>query len=137
MEKTTAGWKLDYTMAPGNYEYRYRVDGLWIDSANNASEDMSKVTPAVLILSPNYTFRRKKFPGAKTVYLAGDFNNWNPSTMPMTRQGDEWVYSVNLTPGKHQYKFIVDGKWIIDPDNKLWEQNEFNTGNSVIWIEKK
>jgi len=37
--------------------------------------------------------------------------------------------------GKHLYKFIVDGKWIKDPDDPLWEGNEFGTDNSVIWIE--
>jgi hypothetical protein len=34
------------------------------------------------------------------------------------------------------YKFIVDGKWILDPGNKLWEQNAENTGNSILWIDK-
>jgi hypothetical protein len=29
----------------------------------------------------------------------------------------------------------VDGKWMIDPANDLWEDNEFGTGNSVLWIE--
>jgi hypothetical protein len=52
----------------------------------------------------------------------------------MQHKGDEWTFSVHLSPGKHLYKFIVDGVWMKDPDNKLWEQNEYNTGNSVIWI---
>jgi len=38
--------------------------------------------------------------------------------------------------GKHKYKYLVDGKWITDPNNKNWEQNEFGTGNSIIWVEK-
>ena len=55
----------------------------------------------------------------------------------MQRVGDEWIFKVHLYPGKHLYKFIVDGKWILDPGNKLWEQNEYNTGNSVVWIDEK
>ena len=54
----------------------------------------------------------------------------------MKHEGDEWVFRVHLSAGKHLYKLIVDGKWIIDPYNKLWEQNEYGTGNSIIWTDK-
>jgi 1,4-alpha-glucan branching enzyme len=91
---------------------------------------------SLLIIDPNYTFRLKGYEKAKSVYLAGDFNDWKPSAIAMKRVGDEWVFSVHLAVGKHRYKFIVDNKWIIDPSNKLWEQNEYGTGNSVIWIDK-
>ena len=53
----------------------------------------------------------------------------------MKRIGEEWVFSVHLSIGKHLYKFIVDGKWMIDPGNPLWEDNEYGTNNSVIWIQ--
>ena len=89
---------------------------------------------STIILDANYTFRLKGFAQANKIFLAGDFNEWNPATMPMRKEGDEWVFRVHLSPGKHLYKFIVDGNWIIDPGNKLWEENEFGTGNSVIWI---
>jgi 1,4-alpha-glucan branching enzyme len=88
------------------------------------------------VIGANYTFRLKGFENAKSVFLAGDFNDWSPNTFKMERSGDEWLLKVHLTPGKHLYKFIIDGKWILDPANKLWEQNKENTGNSVIWIEK-
>jgi 1,4-alpha-glucan branching enzyme len=89
----------------------------------------------IFVIEPNYTFRLRQFPEAKSVYLAGDFNGWSPNGFPMEKQGDEWVLRLHLSPGKHIYKFVVDGKWILDPDNKLWEQNEFDTGNSVVWVE--
>lgn len=137
MKKTADGWELPYTLGPGNHEYRVIVDGKEIVNPQNViSIDNQNNKDAYLILDANYTFRLKGFPNAKKVYLAGDFNDWKPATLAMTRQGDEWVFSVHLTPGKHVYKFIVDGKWIIDPGNKLWEQNEYGTGNSVIWIEQ-
>jgi hypothetical protein len=53
----------------------------------------------------------------------------------MAFNGTEWTVSVKLKPGKHLYKFIVDGKWMIDPGNKLYEPNQYNSGNSVLWIE--
>jgi len=52
----------------------------------------------------------------------------------MKKEGDEWIFPVHLSTGKHLYKFIVDDKWMNDPDNTLWEQNEYGNGNSVLWI---
>ncbi len=135
MNRTATGWQLSYSLGPGNYEYRFFVDGQGIkDPANDAGKQSEN---SFLVIDPNYTFHLKKYPNARTVYLSGDFNNWSPATFAMRKDGDEWVFTVHLSPGKHLYKFVVDGKWIIDPDNKLWEQNQYNTGNSVLWIENK
>ena len=54
----------------------------------------------------------------------------------MYKAKDGWEIRVNLSLGKHLYKFIVDGNWILDPDNTLWEQNFNRTDNSVLWVEK-
>jgi hypothetical protein len=53
----------------------------------------------------------------------------------MGKVDGKWVIPLYLKPGKHTYKFLVDGKWIIDPANDLWENNQYGTGNSVLWIE--
>lgn len=132
MNKAAAGWELPYTLGPGNYEYNFIVDG---KTAKPVNTSISNDGNLYFVIQPNYTFRLKGYNQAKAVYLAGDFNNWSPNTFAMQRQGDEWVFTANLSAGKHLYKFVVDGEWIIDPGNKLWEQNEHNTGNSVIWIE--
>ena len=71
---------------------------------------------------------------ASRVFLAGDFNSWNPGSFPMKKQNGEWVLPLHLALGKHRYKFIVDGKWMLDPGNKLWEENDEGTGNSILWI---
>lgn len=134
MQKTSTGWELPYVIGPGNYEYKFWVDGSMIaDPANPSTVSNGN---SLLIINPNYTFRLKGYAAAKKVALAGDFNNWNPGSLIMKREGDEWVFPVHLSIGKHRYKFIVDGQWILDPFNKLWEQNEHNTGNSIVWIDK-
>jgi hypothetical protein len=53
----------------------------------------------------------------------------------MVRRGDSWIFPMYITPGKHHYKFIINGEWIVDPTNPYYEDNEFRTGNSVLWIE--
>jgi len=132
MKKTGKGWELPYTLGPGNYQYKFLVDNKLI-SRPDADKNSGN---SYFVIGANYTFRLKGFENAKKVYLAGDFNEWSPDTFSMQRAGDEWIFKVHLHPGKHLYKFIVDGKWILDPGNKLWEQNEHNTGNSVVWIDK-
>ncbi|MEP7164454.1 MAG: glycogen-binding domain-containing protein [Ferruginibacter sp.] len=136
MKRTDSGWVLPYSLGPGNYEYRFIVEHTeLIDPANPlVTSDDSKMANSYLILDPNYTFRLKGYASAKKVFLAGDFNNYAEHSLAMKQVGNEWVFSVHLTRGKHIYKFIVDGQWIRDPENKLWEQNRYGTGDSVIWF---
>lgn len=130
MTRTPMGWELAYTLGAGNYEYSLKVDGKQLrDSVTRGN--------FVLVIDPNFTFRLKGYPNAKKVYLSGDLNNWDPNSLLMRREGDEWIFRAHLNKGKHRYKFLVDGKWILDPANKLWEQNEYGTGNSVLWIDEE
>jgi hypothetical protein len=129
MTKTTTGWELPYVLGSGNYEYRFVIDG-------KNSEVQDGIKNIALVIDTNYTFRLKGFAYAKKVFLAGDFNNWSPNSFAMKRQGDEWVVSTHLSKGKQRYKFVVDDEWMLDPANKLWEQNEHNSGNSVLWFEQ-
>lgn len=134
MQKTDSGWVLPYVLGEGNYQYRFVVDGKRLaDPANPLKVGNDR---SVLILNPNYTFRLKGASTAKKVYLAGDFNDWSPNAFLMQKDGDDWVFTVNLQPGKHRYKYVVDGKWTLDPNNPLWEQNEHHTGNSILWVEE-
>jgi 1,4-alpha-glucan branching enzyme len=77
----------------------------------------------------------KRFPDAKQVLLSGSFNNWAEPGYTMQKKDGVWTFPVFLPAGKYTYKFVVDGKWITDPDNKLYEENEYGTGNSVLWME--
>lgn len=134
MKKITTGWQFPYTLGPGNYEYKFIIDDKFEARPGNVNVKNGQGGNLYFVIEPNYTFRLKGFPNARKVYLAGTFNNWSPNTFAMTRQNDEWIFAANLQPGKHLYKFVVDGKWILDPGNKLWEQNEFGNGNSVLWL---
>jgi hypothetical protein len=58
-----------------------------------------------------------KAPDAGKVFLVGDFNNWNPTVDMMMKEGERFTATMFLMPGKYRYKFVVDGRWIVDPDN--------------------
>jgi len=65
-------------------------------------------------------FRCAAPPTARSVYLAGSFNGWNPQATPMARVGDTEVFACELTldAGRYEYKFVIDGSdWRTDTDN--------------------
>ncbi len=136
MDKTKDGWQKYYVLGPGNYEYKFIVDGKWMtDPANPNTTGSGDEKNSFLAFKANYIFRLDKFPDSKIVAVAGSFNNWNPDNFIMVKKDGKWTFPIYLRPGKYTYKFIVDGKWIVDPGNEQWEDNEFGTGNSVLWIE--
>lgn len=75
-------------------------------------------------------------PKAKTVALAGSFNNWDPERgeMEMDEQGN-WFKTVKFPfPGAYTYKFVVNGNWINDPDNYAKEQDGCGGYNSIFRV---
>ena len=42
-----------------------------------------------------------------------------------------WTATVPLDPGAHQYRFVVDGLWIDDPQATAHEANPFGTQNCL------
>ena len=53
---------------------------------------------------------------ASDVALAGSFTDWQPA-YPMQRTADGvWTVVLPITPGVHDYAFVVDGqRWVADP----------------------
>jgi hypothetical protein len=71
-------------------------------------------------------------PGAGSVSWAGVFNGWNATANPMSKgDGGVWTVVIPLPDGEQQYKFVVDGQWLADPENPV-TAGEF--GNSVVRI---
>ena len=79
-----------------------------------------------------------KAPDAREVKLIGDFNQWNLATHPMKMDHTGvWKRIVMLSPGRYEYKFLVDGRWERDPKNDEICSNCYGTDNSVIKIGAK
>jgi Glycogen recognition site of AMP-activated protein kinase/Domain of unknown function (DUF3471) len=85
-------------------------------------------------LKGNTTFRLKGHADAAVVVLTGAFNGWNQSQLLFGREGDEWVCRVDLDPGVYQYKFVVDGDWLLDPSNPDTVEDEAGNVNNVIEV---
>lgn len=68
--------------------------------------------------------------GGRQVYLSGTFNGWQ-KPIPMHRSGNDFTYIVNLSRGKHAYKYIVDEEWRFAPDQPTVADVEGNINNFV------
>ena len=74
-------------------------------------------------------------PAAKQVFVAGSFNGWKPEVTPLASQGNgRWKGDLRLTPGRHEYLFVVDGHWLPDPNARESVANPFGGRNSVITV---
>lgn len=78
---------------------------------HRATGESASPTPVAFVISA---------PDAQAVFLTGSFNNWNITDHLMAKQADgRWTATLPLTPGRHQYKFVVDGEWVLDPANPI------------------
>lgn len=84
-----------------------------------------------------------KAPDASQILLGGTFNEWKPEATPMKQRAEgEWEVALDLTPGRYEYKFVVDGRWCFDPQlpDGLTKcpgcvPNSFGTLNRVVAVE--
>lgn len=74
-------------------------------------------------------------PQAEKVILTGDFNQWNLKKKGMKKgSSGAWEATLLLSPGTYEYKFIVDGKWQMDPANSQVCKNCFGTHNNLLAV---
>jgi len=72
---------------------------------------------------------------AKAVAVAGSFNNWSPTRTPLRKTSNgHWEVKITLPPGHHEYRFVVDGRWLSDPNAKAKVSNPYGGSNSVLVI---
>lgn len=71
-------------------------------------------------------------PAAMSVMLVGNFTHWQEKPISLTkREGGVWSVTVELPPGTHHYRFLVDGEWRDDPECTVRVPNPFGTDDAV------
>ena len=97
------------------------------------SPGTSSEAPKPLAVTPVRVRFQVYEPHARHVTLAGEFNQWNPDAAPMQPHDDgHWSITLELPPGRHHYKFVIDEQRLPDltaPENV---PNEHGTLNSLI-----
>lgn len=75
-------------------------------------------------------------PNAARVSIVGDFNHWNPTTLPMRRSADgrSWEVEVQLPVGRYSYAYLIDGALAPDPAAPRGSGDDFGTPNSILMV---
>jgi len=75
------------------------------------------------------------YTNAKSVFITGDFNNWNEKDTEAYFVDDGiWEAVLELTPGIYEYKFITDGNWLVDPNAFAYVDDGFGGKNGVFEV---
>lgn len=71
-------------------------------------------------------------PRARTVALAGEFNDWSESAHPMTYDPalGAWTITLDLPAGRYEYKFLVNGREWWNDQNAPKVANVWGSENS-------
>lgn len=72
------------------------------------------------------------------LFLAGNFNSWNPANKDylLKDEDGDGIYSITLqlAPGTYQYKFVIDGTWTKDPYSPMAEGDGFGGQNGKFVV---
>ena len=100
-------------------------------------ENQQYYVPFKLQPRKKYLFTYKPKGKPKQVNLFGQFNSWDRNSLPMNDEDGNGIYeiSIPLDPGRYEYKFFVDRKELIDPQNPVKVPNGLGDYNSVIIVE--
>ena len=96
-----------------------------------AAKPVAKKVAKPVAKAVTFTFHADK---GKAVYVAGEFNKWNPTAKKMAYKAGIYTATVKLAAGTYQYKFVIDGTWCADPENANAVANDQGTFNSVITV---
>jgi len=98
------------------------LDALWTDLV--AAEQI----PFALGDSAAFLYRGS----ASTVQVAGDHSSWSPRPLSRIGQSEAWlrVYSFPEA-ARLDYKLIVNGSWILDPDNPHQQWSGFGPNSEL------
>lgn len=102
--------------------------------AKSTKKTTKKAAKKITIPSTEFSLHA---PNVNEVYLAGDFNNWQPDAKDYLLRkfkGGIWKKMLQLKPGRYEYQFVVDGQWWCDPQNDNRVTNQYCTENSVIEV---
>jgi len=155
-------WEIIVPLPPGRYQYKYVIDEvIWERDPGNPETDFEGgfenslivVPPGVpykipegfsssllgtssrVLASIEVNFILEGYEDAKNVSVAGDFNDWDAEKDPLTEADGVWSTTIEVKPGRYEYKFVVDDEWISDPANPETVSDPYGGSNSVVTVQ--
>ena len=105
-------------------------------SLNGKKYALPVIVQSAAVSQHLHTFLYKPQGKVSKVIVSGSFNSWNKEKDRLldTRGTGEYALSMPLDPGSYLYKFLVDGKEVLDPSNQEKAPTGFDDFNSVLRI---
>ncbi len=109
----------------------------WITSVVLLHRPAGPMTQAVSSAPLVYVRVALLDPEAQSVAIAGDFNGWDPSRTQLRRTSNGlWTLTIPLKPGRYQYMYQVDGRWVTDPLASESSPDGFGEENAVLDVKE-
>jgi glycosidase len=89
-----------------------------LSETRDEAPDQDPNPHGLLPMPPRSCETTLRFEGASQagqLHVAGEFNGWSSTALPMTRQADHWSAQLTLEPGQYAYKFVIDGNFEGNP----------------------
>ena len=127
------GFTNSLIIVPETISYRYEIVTGTALAGSPVGKTVTRKTEAAAEREVEFTFDDFT---AGEVFVAGEFNEWSPTATKMVLDDDGiWRVKIMLKPGAYEYKFVVDGTWVEDPDNPETVSDPYGGYNSVITVE--
>lgn len=72
--------------------------------------------------------------GGSEVFVTGSFNNWQGKILMYRNEDGEFSLIIDIPPGTHHYKYIVDQEWMLDEEANTVEVN--GVINNVVEVKR-
>ena len=98
--------------------------------ANDIPHDFIVVTKPMV----EHTFYFTPESPLESIVVMGGFNDWSRTALPLSDMDGDGVFerTVYLRPERHEYKYVVNGQELIDPDNPIFISNNIGGWNSIL-----
>ncbi|KAE9415690.1 hypothetical protein Angca_009038 [Angiostrongylus cantonensis] len=71
----------------------------------------------------------------RSVFICGSWDGWRHK-IPLVKSDNDFSTILELSPGHHEYKFMVDNKWVVD-NNQPKTNNNLGGENNVMSIDEE
>jgi len=95
---------------------------------------IAPAAPVVTRTGVRFVFERTD---ARSVSLAGSFNQWSASSHPLLRQDGRgvWAIVVPLARGEHTFMYVVNGtEWVSPPQAEDYIDDGLGAKNGVVVV---
>jgi glycosidase len=108
--------------------------GLYIVPINVNGIQKSLVFRIEPMIPHTFSYHSESSSASDEIVVMGGFNDWSRTALKLHDQDEDGIYDriVFLKPERHEYKFVINGDELIDPENPVFVSNNIGGWNSVL-----